>query len=134
MCCGHEHAVWRVPWRVRGMRMASLASRRRGAQWAAARCLIIDEISMLDAGFFEKLEAVARRVRNNQKPFSGLQLILSGDFFQLPPVSRDGFRFAFEAECWSRCVPQLVELTSVFRQSDPAFVAALNEVHLGCCS
>ena len=107
---------------------ASMASRRRGAQWAAARCLIIDEISMLDASFFEKLEAVARRVRNNQKPFGGLQLILSGDFFQLPPVSRDGFRFAFEAESWARCVPQLVELTTVFRQSDPAFVAALNEV------
>eukprot|EP00964_Phaeocystis_antarctica_P034757 scaffold19799_cov69-Phaeocystis_antarctica.AAC.4 len=104
-----------------------MASRRRGAQWAAARCLIIDEISMLDASFFEKLEAVARRVRNNQKPFGGLQLILSGDFFQLPPVSRDGFRFAFEAESWARCVPQLVELTTVFRQSDPAFVAALNE-------
>ena len=113
---------------------ASMASRRRGAQWAAARCLVIDEISMLDASFFEKLEAVARRVRNNQKPFGGLQLILCGDFFQLPPVAREGFRFAFEAECWARCVPQLVELTTVFRQSDPAFVAALNEVRLGRCS
>ena len=89
---------------------------------------------MLDASFFEKLEAVARRVRNNQKPFGGLQLILCGDFFQLPPVAREGFRFAFEAECWARCVPQLVELTTVFRQSDPAFVAALNEVRLGRCS
>lgn len=89
---------------------------------------------MLDAAFFEKLEAVARRVKNSQKPFGGLQLILSGDFFQLPPVGEAGWRFAFEAECWRRCVPHLIELTATFRQSDPAFVAALNEIRLGRCS
>ena len=115
--------------------LAAMASRKRGAQWQAARCLIIDEVSMLDGDVFDKLEAVARRVRNNQRPFGGLQLILSGDFFQLPPVSPGGhFKFAFEAESWARCVPLSVELTRVFRQRDPQFVAALNEVRLGVCS
>ena len=89
---------------------------------------------MLDGGLFDKLEQLARKVRRSDAPFGGLQLVLCGDFFQLPPVAREGFRFAFEAECWARCVPQLVELTTVFRQSDPAFVAALNEVRLGRCS
>ena len=48
-------------------------------------------------GLFDKLEEVARRVRNNPAPFGGLQLVLCGDFFQLPPVAKGGaFTFAFE--------------------------------------
>ena len=62
----------------------------RAAQWRKCRCLIIDEISMIDAEYFDKLEAVARRVRNNRKPFGGIQLVLCGDFLQLPPVTKDG--------------------------------------------
>ena len=62
----------------------------RAAQWRKCRCLIIDEISMIDAEYFDKLEAVARAVRNNRKPFGGIQLVLCGDFLQLPPVTKDG--------------------------------------------
>ena len=62
----------------------------RAAQWRKCRCLVIDEISMIDAEYFDKLEAVARRVRNNRKPFGGIQLVLCGDFLQLPPVTKDG--------------------------------------------
>jgi ATP-dependent DNA helicase PIF1 len=43
---------------------------------------------MVDADLFDKLETVARSVRNNDRPFGGIQLVLSGDFFQLPPVSK----------------------------------------------
>ena len=52
---------------------------------------------------------------------------------QLPPVSAGGQRkrFAFEATCWSRCVPNMVELTQVFRQSDGDFISALNEIRVG---
>lgn len=68
-----------------------LASREhREAQWKKCRCLIIDEISMIDAEYFDKLEAVARAVRNSRKPFGGIQLVLCGDFLQLPPVAKDG--------------------------------------------
>ena len=59
--------------------------------WRTVRVLVIDEVSMVDAQFFDLLEEVARKVRNCEKPFGGVQLILTGDFLQLPPVSpKDG--------------------------------------------
>lgn len=66
-----------------------LASRPGQAQqWRRCKHLIIDEISMVDSTYFDKLEAVARAVRNKEIPFGGIQLILSGDFLQLPPVTK----------------------------------------------
>ncbi|XP_043272569.1 ATP-dependent DNA helicase PIF1 isoform X4 [Venturia canescens] len=56
--------------------------------WRKTKHLVIDEISMVDGDFFDKMEAVARHIRKNDKPFGGIQLILCGDFFQLPPVSK----------------------------------------------
>ena len=69
----------------------SLASRpHKAAQWRKCRCLIIDEISMVDADYFDKLDAVAKSVRKSKKPFGGIQLVLCGDFLQLPPVAKEG--------------------------------------------
>ena len=66
-----------------------LASRPgRAQQWRRCKHLIIDEISMVDSTYFDKLEAVARAVRKKEIPFGGIQLILSGDFLQLPPVTK----------------------------------------------
>ena len=59
------------------------------SQWRRCQCLIIDEISMIDAELFDKLEAIARAVRRSREPFGGIQLVLCGDFLQLPPVSKD---------------------------------------------
>ncbi|KAG7249071.1 hypothetical protein CRUP_036200, partial [Coryphaenoides rupestris] len=56
--------------------------------WTSCRHLIIDEVSMVDAPLFDKLEAVARSVRRSTEPFGGIQLIICGDFLQLPPVSK----------------------------------------------
>ena len=71
----------------------SLASREsHAATWRRCCCLVIDEISMIDSEFFDKLEAVARSVRRNRTPFGGIQLVLCGDFCQLPPVSKEGER------------------------------------------
>ena len=62
-----------------------LASRPGHAQqWRTCKHLIIDEISMVESSYFDKLEAVARAVRKKDCPFGGVQLILSGDFLQLP--------------------------------------------------
>ena len=68
------------------------------AKWRHFSHLIIDEISMVDGQLFDQLEYVARAIRGNQKPFGGIQLILTGDFFQLPPVTASGkkTRFCFE--------------------------------------
>jgi hypothetical protein len=69
-------------------KMAGEVARRSqaSARWKAAKVLIIDEVSMLDGDLFDKLEVVARHVRHNMIPFGGIQLVLAGDFFQLPPV------------------------------------------------
>ena len=116
--------------------LAATAMKRRGAQWRAAKTLVIDEISMVDGALLDTLDEVARRVRGNSKPFGGLQLILCGDFYQLPPVTKGGAapRFAFEARCWPSVVRRCFELHKVFRQSDPEFIDALAQVRVGRCS
>lgn len=69
-------------------------------------------------------EYIARYVRERNEPFGGIQLVLSGDFFQLPPVpdQNNGVpmpaTYAFDAECWQRCVGRPVVLSRVFRQKD----------------
>lgn len=66
----------------------AVASAKIKATWKKIDLLVIDEVSMLDPDFFEVVDAVAKAVRNNTLPFGGVQLLLSGDFFQLPPVSK----------------------------------------------
>ncbi len=81
--------------------------------------LIIDEISMLEADILDSVDQVIRRVRRRDEPFGGLQIILSGDFFQLPPVSGGGSAgFAFEADVWPRAGFVICYLTEQFRQED----------------
>jgi hypothetical protein len=100
-------------------------------RWRRAKALVIDEISMIDAELFQKLDMIAQRVRDNIRPFGGLQLVLSGDFFQLPPVSAGGCKFAFESEAWDRAVDAIIELKRVMRQGDDVFVRILNEIRWG---
>lgn len=81
---------------------------------------------------FDKLESIARIVRNKQLPFGGIQVIMCGDFFQLPPVFDDGEnKYCFEAASWDSVVNQCVELKTVFRQKDQSFIRLLNEVRIG---
>jgi ATP-dependent DNA helicase PIF1 len=63
-------------------------SREKVQNWKKCQHLIIDEISMIDAGYFDCLDFVARSVRNVDAPMGGIQVVLSGDFLQLPPVSK----------------------------------------------
>uniref|UniRef100_A0A6J0SYQ3 ATP-dependent DNA helicase PIF1 n=1 Tax=Pogona vitticeps TaxID=103695 RepID=A0A6J0SYQ3_9SAUR len=105
-------------------------------QWLNCRHLIIDEISMVEGEFFDKLEAVARAVRKCEEPFGGIQLIICGDFLQLPPVSKatEQPKFCFQAKCWRKCVHLNMELTEVRRQTDREFISLLNMVRLGRCT
>lgn len=104
-------------------------------QWKKCKTLIIDEISMVDGNYFKKLEHVARAVRGNKLPFGGIQLVLTGDFLQLPPVvkGKDERRFAFETSAWQRCVQLNIELTQVKRQSDQQLVSILTRLRVGQC-
>lgn len=90
-------------------------------RWQRTKVLIIDEISMVDGDLFDKLEAIARSIRNNGRPFGGIQLVITGDFFQLPPVPDSGrvAKFAFDAATWTTSINHTIGLTQVFRQKDP---------------
>ncbi|XP_041942587.1 ATP-dependent DNA helicase PIF1 isoform X1 [Alosa sapidissima] len=101
--------------------------------WLSCRHLIIDEISMVDAQFFDKLEAIARSIRRSTEPFGGIQVIVCGDFFQLPPVGKgkDKPQFCFQARSWKKCIQLNMELKEVRRQTDQAFISLLQAVRVG---
>ena len=106
------------------------------ARWRTVETLIIDEVSMLDSNLFNALEAVARAARGSAAPFGGVQLVLCGDFYQLPPVSlgQYGAGFAFEGSAWHVCGVRTVVLRTIVRQAgDGAFITLLNEVREGRC-
>lgn len=98
-------------------------------RWLLLECLFIDEISMLDPDLFDKLEEIARMVRNDNRPFGGIQIVLSGDFMQLPCVGTD--RFCFEAKSWNKCISHTVYLNEIIRQMDTTFQEVLNAVRVG---
>jgi ATP-dependent exoDNAse (exonuclease V) alpha subunit len=98
------------------------------------RILFIDEISMCDANLLDKLDIVCQYIRNNDQPFGGIQVVMVGDFLQLPPVFK-GFQkelFAFDSHAWASAKIQTVHLTEIVRQhSQPKFAEYLNEVRFG---
>ncbi|CDK28314.1 unnamed protein product [Kuraishia capsulata CBS 1993] len=112
-------------------------SRKHRTRWEKTKVLVIDEISMINGELLDKLNAIAKKLRKNTKPFGGIQLVVCGDFFQLPPVSsRDSeVSFAFESSSWKECVTCTLVLKKVFRQQgDSDFVDMLNEIRLGAVS
>ncbi len=99
----------------------------------AAKMLAIDEISMIPAHIFDLLNNLLKAVRNNQDPFGGIQLILFGDFLQLPPVSKISQEtfFCFESEAWQEADIEMIVLKDIFRQSDTELVNMLNNLRFG---
>lgn len=96
--------------------------------------LIIDEISMLDAGTLDMVEQVCRTIRRTAQPFGGLQVVLVGDFFQLPPITRLGegeARFAFSAAAWTESMFEVCYLTEQHRQTDTALASVLAAIRAG---
>jgi len=105
-------------------------SKHAATRWHQCLCLVIDEVSMLDGSLFDKLDAIGRRLLDKTRCFGGVQLVLCGDFFQLPPVGllRDKLSFLFEANAWPLAAKNVVLLRTVFRQTDQSFVDLLNEM------
>ena len=106
---------------------------RAKKNWKTTDLLVIDEISMATPDLLDKLDALGKRIRRNPKPFGGIQLLLVGDFYQLPPVSRGEAMFAFESELW-KALDCTMELTIIQRQKDPVFQCILNEARTGSLS
>jgi len=98
-------------------------------RWVELDCLFIDEISMMDPEVFDKLEEIARIVRRSVAPFGGIQIVLSGDFLQLPCVGSNSF--CFEAKCWNKCINKTVYLNEIMRQGDNIFQEVLNKIRVG---
>lgn len=98
-------------------------------RWCQLECLIIDEISMMHPDLFDKIEQLARTIRKSDVPFGGIQLVLSGDFLQLPCIGT--MNFCFEAKSWNKCVTNVVCLDEIIRQGDKKFQKCLNAVRMG---
>lgn len=102
-----------------------------------SKVLIVDEISMAKADLVEKLDIVCQFIRNKDKPFGGIQVIMVGDFMQLPPVFKnfDEEKFAFESQAWRDAKIKTIHLTEIVRQHDePHFARLLNEIRMGVAS
>ncbi len=126
----------------------SIADNKRVAnRIKKTKVLIIDEISMLSAETLTMVEKVCRTILNSNLPFGGLQVVLVGDFFQLPPVQRrvvvtdeqsffpdtgdDSVLFAFGSPAWRELDLTVCYLLEQHRQEDLAFLSALNDIRSG---
>ncbi|ADX06411.1 P-loop NTPase superfamily protein [Organic Lake phycodnavirus 2] len=104
---------------------------RKRDVWIKTDLLIIDEVSMLSCELFELLYRIAQDFRRSEKPFGNMQLIFSGDFHQLPPVSKDS-KFCFESPFWNGCFQHKIVLKENFRQKgDKVYQTILNEIREG---
>ncbi len=93
----------------------------------------IDEISMLDDFTLDYINEVLKNVRNNEMPFGGIQVLIFGDFFQLPPVmmKKKGRNYCFRSTAWQELDLCPIVLTEVKRQTDAAMAEALNHFRTG---
>lgn len=103
--------------------------------WRTTKLLIVDEVSMMSKRLFNLLDAIGKNVRKSAKPFGGIQLIFSGDFYQLPPVGSvddpDSSKFCFESEHWENTFDYQVMLDKVFRQTNTDYIDVLHQVREG---
>ena len=96
-----------------------------------AKVLIIDEVSMLSGEVLVMVDAVLKEVRHTDLPMGGIQTVLVGDFFQLPPVSRNNAGFAFQSPAWKLLNPLVCYLTEQHRQEDSVFLNVLAAIRSG---
>ena len=105
--------------------------------WRSTDILIVDEVSMLSLRLFGLLNIIGQAVRNDPRPFGGIQVIFSGDFYQLPPVGskedEDSGRFCFESDEWNSMFHKddQIQLQKIFRQKDEIYSSILNQIREG---
>lgn len=105
--------------------------------WKSTDILVVDEISMLSLKLFNMLNDIGKAIRGNLKPFGGIQLIFSGDFYQLPPVGNpdepETQQFCFESNEWNSVFNRecQIELVKIFRQTNEDYSSILNQIREG---
>ncbi len=97
------------------------------------KVLIIDEISMVSPEIFSSMDKILKAFKFSDQPFGGVQVILSGDFFQLPPVSKKTKTkiFAWQAPIWKELNLQTCYLQEKFRQDDDKLIKILDDIRSG---
>lgn len=96
--------------------------------------LIIDEISMLHDFRLDMVDEACRLIRKVDEPFGGIQVIMSGDFFQLPPINRGDSRaggFVVNSQVWQELDPVICYLEEQHRQDDEQLLEILNAIRAG---
>lgn len=107
------------------------------AMWKKAKILVVDEVSIMSEKIMEVCDDIGRVVRKINRPFGGIQLVFSGDFYQLPPIGTYGEpeteRFCFQSDRWCHIFKpeNHIQLTTMFRQTDPKYIEILLQVRKG---
>lgn len=103
--------------------------------WKNIEILIIDEVSMMSKEMFELLDCIGKKIRRNSEPFGGIQVIMCGDFYQLPPIgdkdNPDSQAFCFESPLWNTSFDFQYLLDKSFRQKDETYIHILNSIRQG---
>jgi ATP-dependent DNA helicase PIF1 len=120
-----------------------LDSSHRKKNWTNTDILVVDEVSMMSLKLFELLDKIGKKARARKSfgsgllPFGGIQVIFSGDFFQLPPVGDaeepETSQFCFESDIWNTVFKKQnqVPLVHIFRQADSVYATILNQLREG---
>lgn len=94
--------------------------------------IIIDEISMIPGAALDAAEMIARKIRENDSPWGGLQVVAVGDFWQLPPVTKDGERdWAFRSIAWEKSEFLSIRLEKCLRTAERDYLSALAQIRVG---
>lgn len=109
------------------------ANDRLKKRYNATDVLVIDEISMLHGARLDMVNEACQILRESEEPFGGLQVVLVGDLFQLPPVSRGGERvdFAHTSAAWHELNPKICYITEQHRQQGDALLQLLESMRAG---
>jgi len=102
-------------------------------RFSKLKLLIIDEVSMISPEIFSSMDLILRGFKGTDAPFGGVQVVISGDFFQLPPVSRvpKDKRFAWQSASWKALELQTCYLQEKFRQDDDKLIQILDDIRSG---
>lgn len=104
-------------------------------RYKSTQVLIIDEISMLHAQRLDIVDLIARIIRKDERPFGGMQVVFCGDFFQLPPVTKNKNieikDFAFNAKVWKKMNPVVCYLTTEYRHTGDSLSLLLRDMRSG---